>query len=63
MQEIFGDKQPVGLYDSQESFTAKELELKEGEEIFLFTDGFATNLAERKVKRWAASDSKSFCGR
>ncbi|GAB4207492.1 MAG: hypothetical protein Fur0023_18340 [Bacteroidia bacterium] len=60
MEEIQGDKQPVGLYDSQESFTAKKLELNECEEIFLFTDGIADQFGGEKGKKMGSKRFKDF---
>ncbi|GIV30297.1 MAG: hypothetical protein KatS3mg028_1363 [Bacteroidia bacterium] len=51
MREIKGDKQPVGLDDRSGMFTAKEMELKPGEEIFMYTDGFADQFGGEKGQK------------
>ncbi len=51
MREIKGDKQPVGLDDRSGLFTAKEMELKPEEEIFMYTDGFADQFGGDKGKK------------
>jgi tetratricopeptide (TPR) repeat protein len=39
--EIKANKQPIGLYIKQESFTTKEIDLKMEDTIYMFSDGFA----------------------
>lgn len=39
--EIKGDKQPIGLTHSPSLFTDHEMQLKSGDLLFLFTDGYA----------------------
>ncbi|GIV30298.1 MAG: hypothetical protein KatS3mg028_1364 [Bacteroidia bacterium] len=51
MREIKGDKQPVGLDDRSGMFTAKEMELKPGEEIFMYTDGYSDQFGGEKGKK------------
>ncbi|GIV30295.1 MAG: hypothetical protein KatS3mg028_1361 [Bacteroidia bacterium] len=51
IREIKGDKQPVGLDDRSGLFTAKELELKPGEEIFMYTDGYSDQFGGEKGKK------------
>jgi serine phosphatase RsbU (regulator of sigma subunit) len=35
------DKQPIGKYDDRKPFSQKELELSEGDTVYLFSDGYA----------------------
>lgn len=39
--EIKADKQPVGLYFNSKSFSTHSIRLEKGDELFLFTDGYA----------------------
>ncbi|MFZ5551544.1 MAG: SpoIIE family protein phosphatase [Bacteroidota bacterium] len=39
--EIKADKQPIGKFDFRKPFTNHELQLEEGDCIYLFTDGYA----------------------
>jgi serine phosphatase RsbU (regulator of sigma subunit)/CHASE3 domain sensor protein len=41
LQEIVADKQPIGKYQIQSSFTNHELTLEKGSSIYLFSDGLA----------------------
>jgi serine phosphatase RsbU (regulator of sigma subunit) len=51
IREIKGDKQPVGLDDRSGLFTAKEMELKQGEEIIMYTDGYSDQFGGEKGKK------------
>lgn len=47
------DKQPVGKWDNQSPFTTHSIELKKGDEVFLFTDGYADQFGgpdSKKIK-------------
>ncbi len=49
--EIKGDKQPIGAYETQEPFTNKEYQLKKGDMIYIFSDGFADQFGGPKGKK------------
>ena len=51
LDEVKGNKQPVGVHYNQQDFTSQELELKQGETIYLFTDGFADQFGGEKGKK------------
>ncbi|RME19481.1 MAG: serine/threonine-protein phosphatase, partial [Bacteroidetes bacterium] len=51
IQEIQGDKQPVGLYDNETPFTCTELFIQKGDELILFTDGFGDQFGGEKGKK------------
>jgi len=38
--EYKGDKQPIGKFDFQRPFTQREIQLLEGDSIYIFSDGF-----------------------
>jgi len=40
IEEIKADKQPIGKYTNAKPFTTHTLELKKGDTIYIFTDGF-----------------------
>ncbi|MDX1651009.1 MAG: tetratricopeptide repeat protein [Brumimicrobium sp.] len=40
VEEIKGDKQPIGQYDSPKPFTLHNLTLERGDSVYIFTDGF-----------------------
>lgn len=52
IQEIKGDKQPIGLTHSPFSFTEHKLQLKEGDSIFLFTDGLPDQFGGPRGKKF-----------
>lgn len=45
------DKQPVGLYEGMTDFSQVELNLQEGDVIYIFTDGFADQFGGDKNKK------------
>ena len=51
LTEIKPNKQPIGKYFRQESFTNHEVELKKGDTIYIFTDGFADQFGGPKGKK------------
>lgn len=56
--EIKGDKMPVGKYSGKEneSFTTKTHQLKKGDVIYTFTDGFADQFGGEKGKKFKYSN-------
>ena len=50
--EIKADKQPVGYSDLMRDFTNHELKLDKGDQLFLFTDGFADQFGGPKGKKF-----------
>jgi serine phosphatase RsbU (regulator of sigma subunit) len=62
LEEFKGDSMPIGHYHSdEESFHSEELHFKEGDMIYMFTDGYVDQLGgpERKnfqVKKIQATD-------
>ena len=49
--ELKGDKQPVGVYEKMFPFSQKELELIEGDIIYMFTDGYADQFGGKQGKK------------
>lgn len=57
--EIKGDKQPIGLHAvKQHPFTLHEIEIQEGDEIYLFTDGYADQFGGEKNKKFMSKRFK-----
>jgi serine phosphatase RsbU (regulator of sigma subunit)/ligand-binding sensor domain-containing protein len=50
--EIKPDKQPIGKYDNPTPFTLHTIEVKEGDTLFLFTDGFPDQFGGPKGKKF-----------
>ena len=49
--EIKGDKQPIGRYVEQKPFTNHTVNLKKGDVIYLFSDGFSDQFGGKKGKK------------
>ncbi|MCC7331243.1 MAG: tetratricopeptide repeat protein [Flavobacteriales bacterium] len=52
VEEIKGNKQPIGKSDSSQPFTSHEVELTTGDTIYIFTDGFADQFGGEKGKKF-----------
>lgn len=58
--ELKSDKQPVGMHSgNQSNFTQIEIELFEGDTVFLFTDGFPDQFGGSKGKKYKYKPFKS----
>jgi serine phosphatase RsbU (regulator of sigma subunit) len=51
IEEIKGNKQPIGVYVDAEPFTNHKVNLNSGDYIFLFSDGFADQFGGEKGKK------------
>lgn len=58
IEEIKADKQPIGKYSGAKPFTTHQIELKEGDTIYIFTDGFQDQFGGVKQKKFKASQLK-----
>ncbi len=53
MNEIKGDKQPIGLYHwDSKPFTNHKIELQKGDVLFIFTDGYADQFGGQEGKKF-----------
>lgn len=50
--EITADKMPIGKYDDLNPFTTHELEINPGDQLLLFTDGYADQFGGPKLKKF-----------
>lgn len=51
IEEIKGDKQPVGLYEGMTPFKSNQTQFQTGDMLFLFTDGYADQFGGEKGKK------------
>lgn len=51
IEEIKGDKQPIGKYETQSSFNQHEVNLTKGDRIYIFSDGYADQFGGEKGKK------------
>lgn len=51
LQEIKADKQPIGKYAEPKPFTTKTIDLKQGDMIYLYSDGYADQFGGPKGKK------------
>jgi len=52
LHEIKPDKQPIGNYSAQKSFTTHDLKLQKGDTLYIFTDGYADQFGGPKGKKF-----------
>lgn len=58
IEEIKGDKQPIGKHLHSSPFTTHQVELKKGDSIYVFSDGFADQFGGEKGKKFKAANFK-----
>lgn len=51
LMELKPDKQPIGNYEHQKAFTSHNLQLAEGDSIYIFTDGYADQFGGPRGKK------------
>ena len=60
LQEIKGDKQPIGMYENMKPFTTHSLQTTNSISFYLFTDGFADQFGGPKGKKYKYTKLKEF---
>ena len=58
IEEIKADKQPIGQFDQPKPFTTHEVQLNEGDQFFVFSDGFADQFGGDKGKKMKTTNFK-----
>jgi PAS domain S-box-containing protein len=51
LNRIDPDKQPIGFYENQRPFSLKTLDVKKGDMIYMFTDGYADQFGGERGKK------------
>lgn len=57
-EELKGNKQPIGRYDNRVAFQKHEVLLKQDDQLYLFSDGFADQFGGPKGKKFRNSQLK-----
>lgn len=52
LNEVLADKQPIGKFVDPKPFTCKEVDVKKGDNLIVFTDGFADQFGGTKGKKF-----------
>ena len=52
LNEIKGDKQPIGLYDLKKPFKVSKIQLEKGDGIYLGSDGYSDQFGGDKGKKF-----------
>jgi serine phosphatase RsbU (regulator of sigma subunit) len=58
LEEIKGDKQPVGVFANAKNFTTHSITLNKGDQFYIFTDGYQDQFGGNKGKKFKASQMK-----
>ncbi|MEX2597752.1 MAG: 7TM diverse intracellular signaling domain-containing protein [Salibacteraceae bacterium] len=58
MEEIKGDKQPIGKFHHESPFTTHQLKLNEGDTIYIFSDGFPDQFGGENGKKYKSGKFK-----
>ena len=60
IEEIIADKQPIGMYATIKPFTNHIVQLKKGDSIYIFSDGFADQFGGPNGKKYKSAQLKNF---
>ena len=52
LYEIKPDKMPIAIYDNMKDFTTHEIQLKKGDQVYMFSDGYADQFGGPKGKKF-----------
>jgi len=52
IEEIRPDKMPVAIYEEMTDFTSHEIQLEEGDKLYMFSDGYADQFGGTKGKKF-----------
>ena len=63
IQEFKADKQPIGNFYNPQPFNTHQVFLEEGDQVFIFSDGFADQFGGEKGKKYKAKRFKQFLSR
>ena len=58
LYEIKADRQPVGIYDMEKEFETKVIKLRDGDSIYLFSDGFSDQIGGVRGKKFLSRNFK-----
>ena len=58
--EFKGDHQPVGYFQKSKNFTNNTLQVKKGDMVFVFSDGFSDQFGGEKGKKYKLGNFKKF---
>lgn len=58
IEEIKGDKQPIGLFERSQPFTTHDLQLKTGDMLIVFTDGYQDQFGGPRGKKFKPKQLK-----
>ncbi len=58
--EFKGDKQPIGKFENRKAFTKHEIELQKGDQVYLFSDGYADQFGGPRAKKLKYSNFKKY---
>ena len=58
IEEIKGDKQPIGKFDRPVPFQTHKIQLNPGDTLYVFSDGFADQFGGEKGKKFKSANFK-----
>lgn len=58
IEEIKGDKQPIGVYELSKPFTTHSIQLDQGDSLYLFSDGYADQFGGENGKKYKSGKFK-----
>jgi serine phosphatase RsbU (regulator of sigma subunit) len=58
--ELKGDRQPIAIYSKETDFTTRQIQLQEGDTIYLFSDGFVDQRGDSNSKKFFSKNFKRY---
>jgi serine phosphatase RsbU (regulator of sigma subunit) len=58
LQELIGDRMPLGIHDEEHPFTNKEIEFKKNDIVYLFSDGYVDQIGGPEKKTFKTKKFK-----
>ncbi len=58
IEEVKADKQPIGQFDDPQPYKTHEVQLKQGDQFYIFTDGYADQFGGEKGKKLKSKNFK-----
>lgn len=60
VEEIKADKQPIGKFSDPEPYTSNQIEVEQGDTIYIFSDGYADQFGGERGKKYKTSQFRKF---
>ncbi|MFL2570483.1 MAG: tetratricopeptide repeat protein [Parvicellaceae bacterium] len=60
IEEVVADKQPIGMFITKEPFNNHTISINKGDNLYLFSDGFADQFGSKRGKKYKSTNLNKF---